>query len=69
MRPTWEPLSRTAKKKLHMLFLVCMQAVVSAVMAVWVSASLLLSFKRVRLPLKTATTASGPSSSIANGVK
>ncbi|EIE23093.1 hypothetical protein COCSUDRAFT_36647 [Coccomyxa subellipsoidea C-169] len=45
------------------------QAVVSAVLSVWASVSLLLAFRRVRLPLTTATTSSGPSKSIANGVQ
>ena len=46
-----------------------MQALVSAVLSVWASVSLLMAFRRVRLPLKTATTSSGPSNSITNGVK
>ncbi|KAK9903375.1 hypothetical protein WJX75_004155 [Coccomyxa subellipsoidea] len=45
------------------------QALVSAVLSVWASVSLLMAFRRVRLPLKTATTSSGPSNSITNGVK
>ena len=40
-----------------------------AVLTVWASTSLLRAFRRVRLPLSSATTAAGPSSSITNGVK
>lgn len=41
----------------------------SALLAVWAAASLARAFRRVRLPLSSATTAAGPSGSITNGVK
>ena len=44
------------------------QAIVSALMALWSSISIGLAFKRVRLPLKSATIDGGATRSIANGV-
>jgi hypothetical protein len=44
--------------------------VVSALVSVWTTVSLFRAFKRVRLPLETATTApKGATSSITNGVQ
>ena len=47
------------------------QATVSALISVWTTVSLFRAFKRVRLPLETATTAPKEStnSSITNGIK
>ena len=47
------------------------QAIVSALLLVWSTISLFRAFKRVRLPLETATTApkGSTSASITNGVK
>ena len=44
------------------------QATVSALMALWSSISIGLAFKRVRLPLKSATMDGGATQSITNGV-